>query len=62
MNHYRTADTGGHRVFYREAGTPGNPAPRNPYVPPPVNPYAPPPANPYVPGTPVPGPTPSPSP
>jgi pimeloyl-ACP methyl ester carboxylesterase len=26
MNHYRTADTGGHRVFYREAGTPGNPA------------------------------------
>lgn len=26
MAHYRTMDTGGHRVFYREAGQPGNPA------------------------------------
>jgi pimeloyl-ACP methyl ester carboxylesterase len=26
MVHYRRADTGGHRVFYREAGEPGNPA------------------------------------
>jgi pimeloyl-ACP methyl ester carboxylesterase len=26
MVHYRSADTGGHRVFYREAGEPGNPA------------------------------------
>jgi pimeloyl-ACP methyl ester carboxylesterase len=26
MVHYRTADTGGHRVFYREAGEPKNPA------------------------------------
>ena len=25
MVHYRNADTGGHRVFYREAGEPGNP-------------------------------------
>jgi pimeloyl-ACP methyl ester carboxylesterase len=25
MVHYRFADTGGHRVFYREAGEPGNP-------------------------------------
>ena len=23
MVHYRSADTGGHRVFYREAGEPG---------------------------------------
>jgi pimeloyl-ACP methyl ester carboxylesterase len=26
MIHYRTAGTGGHRVFYREAGEPENPA------------------------------------
>jgi pimeloyl-ACP methyl ester carboxylesterase len=26
MVHYRSADTGGHRVFYREAGEPENPA------------------------------------
>jgi pimeloyl-ACP methyl ester carboxylesterase len=26
MVHYRNADTGGHRVFYREAGKPENPA------------------------------------
>jgi pimeloyl-ACP methyl ester carboxylesterase len=26
MVRYRSADTGGHRVFYREAGGPGNPA------------------------------------
>jgi len=26
MIHYRSADTGGHRVFYREAGEPANPA------------------------------------
>src|SRR5262249_61184868 len=26
MVRYRRADTGGHRVFYREAGEPGNPA------------------------------------
>lgn len=26
MVHYRTADTNGHRVFYREAGEPDNPA------------------------------------
>src|SRR5262249_51178973 len=26
MVHYRSADTGGHRVFYREAGEPRNPA------------------------------------
>jgi pimeloyl-ACP methyl ester carboxylesterase len=26
MNHYRSADTGGHRVSYREAGDPQNPA------------------------------------
>jgi pimeloyl-ACP methyl ester carboxylesterase len=26
MIHYRSADTGGHRVFYREAGEPKNPA------------------------------------
>lgn len=26
MVHYRSIDTGGHRVFYREAGQPGNPA------------------------------------
>jgi pimeloyl-ACP methyl ester carboxylesterase len=26
MVHYRSADTGGHRVFYREAGEPGRPA------------------------------------
>jgi pimeloyl-ACP methyl ester carboxylesterase len=26
MVHYRSADTGGHRVFYREAGEPGDPA------------------------------------
>jgi pimeloyl-ACP methyl ester carboxylesterase len=25
MVHYRSADTGGHRVFYRQAGEPGNP-------------------------------------
>jgi pimeloyl-ACP methyl ester carboxylesterase len=26
MVHYRSAETGGHRVFFREAGEPGNPA------------------------------------
>jgi hypothetical protein len=26
MVHYRSADTGDHRVFYREAGEPGHPA------------------------------------
>jgi pimeloyl-ACP methyl ester carboxylesterase len=26
MVHYRTAETGAHRVFYREAGRPDNPA------------------------------------
>ena len=26
MVHYRSADTGGHRVFYREAGEPAHPA------------------------------------
>jgi pimeloyl-ACP methyl ester carboxylesterase len=26
MVHYRTADAGGHRVYYREAGEPKNPA------------------------------------
>ena len=26
MIHYRSADMGGHRVFYREAGEPRNPA------------------------------------
>src|ERR1700747_3394366 len=26
MIRYRSADTGGHHVFYREAGEPGNPA------------------------------------